>query len=795
MSLPRAYAGKILRVDLSTGRTEAIDTERYAGRFLGGRGVATAIHRDEVPADAPFDAPDNRLTIAFGPLCGMSGGLGGSRWGIYAKSPFPAAARGAGDRFCGGNLGGAFGAELRFAGWDGLVVQGVAERPVWLQVEDDRVRVHPAADLWGRSTIETRATLGDVAPGFRTLAIGPAGEHRVPLATVFADGDASCSGGMGAVLGAKRLKAVAVRGSRRSVAIADRKALREIDAWMRGLGRGNVKVWGLDFMAHGPRTKRAPCYGCMGHCLRVRYMADDGDAGKFMCQSRFFYLRHAWNHYGVENDVPFRANRLCDAYGLDTWEVQALIDWLLACREAGLPVEREFDLDLSRLGSLEFLEDLVRRISLRQGSGERLALGAQGAARTLGGPAARLDARNDPYDPRYCTVNALLYPFEAREPIQQLHEAGLILSQWSSWAKGVEGAHVSSEVVRRVAERFWGSAEAADMTTLDGKAEAARRIQDRQIAKECLGLCDWMFPLTSLPHGDDHAGDPTVESRIVAAALGVPCAAGDLERIGERVFQLQRAILLREGHRPVLDDVLPPEWHEQPIRSHVADPDLLAPGPGGRVISQLGRRLHPKDFSRLRERYYALRGWDTATGLPGLPRLEALGLADVAADLRSRGLLAVRPRGLGALRRLRHAWERLGERRRCLDASFRRAPRRSGGPALRGEALRAVLEVERAKFGHEAVRRNFEGWNKVMQYRFTDTGECWVLRFVDGRVEPPERAEPCVPRPDIEYEMDTATLQAMSERRLSGEAAYLTRRLRIRASFGDLLRLQSLNRL
>lgn len=794
MSLPKAYAGKILRVDLTTGRSEVFATERYAGRFLGGRGVATAIYWEEVPPEAPFDAPENRLIVAVGPLCGMSGGLGGSRWGMFAKSPFPAAARGNGDRFCYGNLGGAFGAELRFAGYDGLVLQGISARPVWLEVEDDRVVLHEAGDLWGRSTLETRAALRDRVPGFRTMAVGPAGENRVPLATVLADGDASCSGGLGAVFGAKRLKAVAVRGSRRSVPIADREELRRIDAWVRSLQRGNVKVWGLDFMAHGPRVRRAPCYGCMGHCLCVRYTSRDGDAGKFMCQSRFFYLHHAWNYYGEENDVPFRANRLCDAYGLDTWEVQGLIDWLLAARAAGIAVERDLDLDLSGLGSLEFIEDLVRRISLRRGSGERLALGAQGVARTFGGSAAQLDARCDPYDPRYCTVNALLYPFETREPIQQLHEAGLVLSQWSSWAKGVPEAHVSSAVVRGIAERFWGGVAAADMTTLDGKAEAARRIQDRQLAKECLGVCDWMFPLIDLPPGNDHVGDPAIESRILSAAVGSSFGEADLRRIGERVFHLQRAVLLREGHRAVEDDELPAAWHDRPIQTHVADPDLLAPGPGGRIVSQLGRRIHRRDFARLREQYYVLRGWDVPSGLPSRDALEALDLADVAADLEARGLLVPHPRRPGWSRRLRRAWERLGERRRCLDAATGRAPP-PPGVSLRGEALRALLEAERAKFGLAAVRRNFRGWNKIMQYHFPDIGEYWVLRFVDGEVSPPERVERPVAHPDIQYEMDTRTLRAMSNRELSGEKAYLTRRLRIRAAFADLLKLQSLNRL
>lgn len=794
MSLPKAYAGKILRVDLSSGRSETFDSEPYATRYLGGRGVATAIHWAEVPPEAPFDHPDNRLTMSFGPLCGMAGGLGGSRWGIYSRSPFPASGHSGREHFCYGNLGGAFGAELRFAGYDGLVVQGCAERPVWLEIVDGKVELHPADDLWGQGTVEAMAAVKQrAAAGSKALAIGPAGEHRVPLATVFADGDASCSGGMGAVMGAKNLKAVAVRGTNRKVEVADREALKKIDAYVRSLQRGNVKVWGLDFMAHGPKTRKYPCYACMGHCLRVRYTAENGDAGKFMCQSRFFYMHHAWGHYGADNDVPFLANRICDRYGIDTWEVQGLIEWLLLCHAAGVLTEKETGLDLSKVGSLEFIEALVRQTSLRQGFGELLALGAVGAARKRGGRAAELLTRTDPYDPRYCTVNTLLVPFETREPIQQLHEAGLVLSQWSSWAKGVPEAHLSSDVVRGIAERFWGSQAAADMTTLDGKAEAARRIQDRQLAKESMGVCDWMFPLIDLPKGDDHVGDPSIESRILSAVLGAPWSETDLYRVGERVFNLQRAVLLREGHRARAHDCLADEWHEKPIQTHVADPDLLVPGPGGEVVSQLGRRAHRQDFERIRDDYYQRRGWDVPTGLPSAEGLRALGMDEVAQDLLARGLAVERAHPIPLLRRLGHTLGRLGESRRCAGDRDRRAdgPR---GVSVRGDELRAILETERRKFGLESVRDNFKGWNKQMQYCFPDLGEHWLLRFVDGEAQAPEKLAAPLPKPDVSYEMDTWTLKAMSAGELSGEKAYLTRRLRIKASFGDMLKLQSLNK-
>jgi len=468
----------------------------------------------------------------------------------------------------------------------------------------------------------------------------------------------------------------------------------------------------------------------------------------------------------------------------------------LRCHAEGLLSEAETGLDLAKVGSLEFIEDLIRMTSYRRGFGELLALGAHGAARARGGGTEALFTRTDPYDPRYCTVNALLFPFETREPIQQLHEAGLVLSQWSSWAKGVEGAHISSEVARGIAERFWGSAAAADMTTYDGKAGAAKRIQDRQLAKESLGVCDWMFPLIDVPQGRDHVGDPTLEAAILSAASGVEHTQEDLARVGERVFNLQRAILLREGHRPLVDDVLPEEWHRQGIETHVADPDLLVPGPSGEVTTALGRRVDPPTFERIRDEYYELRGWDVPSGLQSRQLLRDLDLGDVADDLAARDLLAARARGVPARRRAARAVGAAVERGRTLVAALARRPgtTEAKGSSVRGEELAAILAGEVAKFNRESVRHNFAGWNKTMVYTFPDIGERWAIRFVAGEALPPERCEGKVEGAEISYEMDTWTLASMARGELGGEQAYLRRLLRIRASFADMMKLQSLNK-
>jgi aldehyde:ferredoxin oxidoreductase len=629
------YAGRMLRVDLTAASTAEVSTSDYAGRFLGGRGIAAKIYWDEVSPEAQAFDEGNRLIFALGPLAGIPL-LGGSRWGVFGKSPLSLS-----ERFCYSNLGGQWGAALKFAGYDGLVFQGKSDRPVYLFLHDGIVDIKDASSLWGKGARETRDVLKhELGKEARVVTIGPAGENRVTTATLLADGDASGSGGLGAVMGSKRLKAIVIKSRKKEIRVAEPGMLRDITDTLRGLGRGNVLVWGMDFMAQGQKTKKAPCYGCLGNCVRVNYVADNGLKGKFMCQSRFFYLPMALEFYLEENDVPFHATKLCDEFGLDTWALQSTIEWLVRCYRAGILSEEDVGLPMSKVGSLEFIETLVKSISRREGFGDVLAGGLERAAQTFGEKGMLQIKHTNPYDPRLYITNALLFPFEPREPIQQIHEVGLTLAQWASWAKGVEGAHISSEVLRGIARRFWGGEAAADFSTCEGKALAAKKIQDRQYVKESLMLCDWMFPLLDIPNSEDHVGDPALESKIVSAVLGNDLDEASLNRIGERVLNLQRAVLAREGHRGRPDDRLPDEWHTSPLETHVADPDCLAPGKNGEPISRVGAVVERQAFERMKDEYYQLRGWDVATGRQTRKKLDELELNDLVEALDHRGLMA-----------------------------------------------------------------------------------------------------------------------------------------------------------
>ena len=322
-----------------------------------------------------------------------------------------------------------------------------------------------------------------------------------------------------------------------------------------------------------------------------------------------------------------------------------MIMWLSRCHKAGILTDENTGIPLSKLGSIEFIETLVEKISLRDGFGDILAHGLERAADLVGKGSRDLitdyvskAGYGSEYCPRMYIVSSLLYAMEPRLPIQQVHELGVPLFSWLAWAGKAEGAYLSSEVFRKVAKRFWGSELAADFSTYEGKALATVKIQDREFAKESLILCDWMWPITHVKHSDDHMGDPTLESRILSAVTGRDVDEEGLYRIGERVFNLQRAILSREGHAGREADVLPEPFYSRPLRWSVQDAECLAPGKDGETISRKGAVVNREQFERMKDEYYELRGWDVATGLQNKAKLRDLGLGEVADDLGNRGL-------------------------------------------------------------------------------------------------------------------------------------------------------------
>jgi aldehyde:ferredoxin oxidoreductase len=644
------YAGRILRLDLSSKRVDDFSTSDYANRFCGGRGFAVRLYWDETkPETSAFDA-DNLLVFATGPLAGVPV-IGGSRWQVCGKSPAAEP-----HHFSYSNLGGKWGAALKFTGYDAVAIQGCSELPVYALINEDGVSIRDASALWGKGAIGTReslkAELGDTA---RVAAIGPAGENLAVMATILADQDSSGSGGLGAAMGSKKLKAIVVMSAKRGTEVAQPEKLRGLIDYYRSLVRIPLKAstyrYSDDLVPSFGRVKMKkadPCYGCRG-CTRRLYEAEDGKKGKYMCASALFYqpwvVRH---HGGWKDDVAFYATKLIDDYGLDSKAIDHTIGWLHACHKAGILTDEVTGIPISRAGSLEFIERLTRKIAFREGFGDLLANGVHAVAEAVGPEAVKLvggvgylgmPEYELLYDPRLYIPHALLYAMEPRLPMSQLHEYGVLMPKFAAWAKKLPDAQASPEVVKAIARRFWGGEIAGDLSTYEGKALAAKKIQDRETAKECLILCDMMWPIVDLADAEDHVGDPALESKLLSAVTGRDIDEEGLNWIGERVFNLQRAILVREGHRGRDFDQPPSRCFTDPLRFDQVNQDCVVPGGNWEPVSRKGATLDRESFESMRDEYYQLRGWDMKTGLQTGAALEDLGLKDVAGDLEARGLL------------------------------------------------------------------------------------------------------------------------------------------------------------
>lgn len=631
------WCGKILKVNLGSGAVTELETMDYAHRFLGGRGIATRIYWDEVaPSVKAFD-PENCLIFMSGPL-GATGAQGASRFVVAGKSPMLMP-----ERFCYGNLGGYFGPHLKKAGFDGMVITGRADRPSYLLINDGKLEILDASSLWGKGTYEVRNILRNkYGNQVHFLTTGVAGENRCRSATVITDHEGSATGGFGAVMGSKNLKAIAAVGTG-TPAVARPKELAELNRLTIRLSkRGTLRM---------PLPKqliqyvgKAPCYQCGLDCLRGLFRTASGKEAVRKCQSMVFYMPWVFQKPGESIDTALDATEICNDLALCTMEMSNVIRWLDQCFRSGSLTERETGLALSKIGSRAFFEDLAEKVAHRKGFGDILAQGLLRAGKTLGDRGREPFRENTSgvglegaYSPREYLIHSLLYAFEPRQHMATLHEVSYMIARWLLHRIRPELSPTAAEVFRVAAAKFWGHPEAWDMTTYEGKAVAAARIQDRTYAKDSLVLCDCAWPMMDSFNTPDHVGDPTLESRVFTSVTGIETDEAGLRLYGERIFNLQRAILLREGWRPVLNDAPAPVHFRDPVEVDPLNPQLIVPGPGEDPVSVKGNILDREKFEKMRAEYYALRGWDPQTGLQRMETLERLGLNDVAQEMKTGG--------------------------------------------------------------------------------------------------------------------------------------------------------------
>jgi aldehyde:ferredoxin oxidoreductase len=637
------WTGTIARVDVGTKTVTRLVTDDYSRLFLGGLGIGEKLYWDGTrPGTQAFD-PQNLLIMMTGPLCATTAPAA-PRMAVCGKSPCTRP-----ERFVNASIAGFFPATLKMAGYDGLVLTGRADRPVYLDIAGGRVVFRDASHLWGRTTSEARTHIAqELGEGCRVLAIGPGGENGARIGNLIGDLGGSASMGFGSVMGAMNVKAIAARGTGH-IPEADPEGVRQVRQQLRRMtGPGFHNIYGDTVPMPGTETvRRVHCHGCPQGCWRSLQRRASGLEGIRKCHMGSLYAKWDMQLHGQITDVTFQAADLVNDYGLCTDEIMFLLLWLERCLQGGIIRPEQTGLPVSRMGSLEFLQALLEMISRREGFGEVLAEGTVRAAALLGDQAqavaadfltgAGRPART--YGPKSFIMSAPVFAVEQRPAITTLHEICQPLTKWALWLKTHgAGSYVSTGVLRAIAERFWGGAEAVDFSTPDGKARAAVCIQDRQYAKECLVLCDLVWPVLDDAGSPDHVGDPGLESRLVAAVTGRDISPEALSRIGARVFALNRAIQLRDGRRGREDDVLSETYFieraEPPADIFdIYNPERYLPGKGDDLLTHKSRALDREQVAGIMDEYYDLRGWEVASGLLKKDTLRQLELDDIAAGL------------------------------------------------------------------------------------------------------------------------------------------------------------------
>jgi aldehyde:ferredoxin oxidoreductase len=350
----------------------------------------------------------------------------------------------------------------------------------------------------------------------------------------------------------------------------------------------------------------------------------------------FVYFPWVMGRPGEPAETALDATGLCNDLSICTMEMANIVQWISTGYKRGYLSDARTGLEIDKLGTWDFFENLCNMIAYRKGFGDILAEGLLRAGENLG-PDAKVLFANEvagvgdgaTYSAREYLMNGLLYAFEPRQPIAMLHEVSRTIGMWVMNLQYPGSTPVSSDAYRKATAKFWGHGKAWDLNTHDGKAMAATRIMDRTYVKDSLGLCDSCWPLMFSHHTKDNVGDTTLEARTFNAVTGNKLDEIELLKFGERVFNQQRAILLYEGWNPEKDDMVQEFNFTDSVQSGFMNPEVLVPGNGDTVLNRKGQTLDREVFMKMRDEFYRLRGWDPETGYPLAEKLQELGLSDL----------------------------------------------------------------------------------------------------------------------------------------------------------------------
>jgi aldehyde:ferredoxin oxidoreductase len=598
------YIRKILKVNLTENKTGTAKlNEEDAQRFIGGKGLGAKILYDSLKSGVDPLSPENLLIFASGPLTATLAPTSG-RWAVVTKSPLTGI-------FLDSQVGGYFGAVMKLAGFDCLIIEGTAEIPVYLWVHDESAEVVDARDLWGKGCFETERVLKKRLGGrVRAASIGPAGENLVRYACITVDMYRQAGrGGAGAVMGSKNLKAVVVQGAGDGIEYADpegfrkatKKALRAIQSnhfiplrrrygtpiWVAPVNEAallptrNFKTGVFEHadeisgetMRDKLVVKDGTCYNCSIQCWKYTRVKSGKYKVKELAGPEYETIALMGSNCGVNSiEAIAHANMLCDDLGLDTISTGNVIAFAMECAEKGLLNERDMDGLRLRFGDADAEIEMVKKIAYRVGLGKILAEGVRKASKKIGGGskfAMQVKGMEIPgYDPRGAFGMALAYATSDRGACHQ--------RAWTVRAE-IEGA-----LTPRYSAR--------------GRAKFVKQTQDERAACFSLVLCDFA-PLEA---------SHFVE--LLNKATGFDFTVAEYLKTGERIWNLTRLFNVREGVTRKAD-TLPARFMEEPLPDGVAK---------GQVVTK-------KLLDEMLDEYYALRGWNK-NGVPTEEKLKELGL-------------------------------------------------------------------------------------------------------------------------------------------------------------------------
>ncbi|MFC1908935.1 aldehyde ferredoxin oxidoreductase family protein [Chloroflexota bacterium] len=646
--------GKILDVDLSTGNIEKRDiTLQFAREFIGGMGFGCKILYDEVGTDVDPLGSDNIVVFSNGPLTGTNAPCSG-RTEITTKSPLTG-------RIGTGNTGGVWGTYLKHAGFDVIVVRKQAEKPVYLWIDDDVVEIREASHLWGKDTWETSNRLRqELAPSLTAhisvLAIGPAGENLVKYACPLNDYyHAASRSGAGAVMGAKKLKAIAVRGTG-SVEIARPEEFREAAREARERILASDRATRMPGVPEDPRVayleqgclpgknyqtgilpqwletrtaemarkyytkKDGTCYACPISCFNLVEVHEGKYAGLKENRGLMPGLVMDWGAKCAIDNMPaiWKCKELCQHLGMDYVSASGSISFATELFQRGIINTKDTDgVDLE-WGNEDAVMQMLHKIAFRDGFGDVLAEGSVRAAERIGKGAEHY----------VMTIKDM----EMMLPDPRIGNRGWIFGSLTNPRGGdnVKNTHCHADkynpnwwvdkfdMFKDVKAAIYSVPPQEISNTWEGKPMMCKWFEDLYSVINALGVCFF-------PAGFRLAVGPTHLSKLFSACTGWDTTPQDMMKYGEKIFTLLKAYTIRHGLTRK-DDTWPDRFYTEP----------LPEGPAkGAVLSR-------DTIEQLLDEYYKLRGWHQATGLPPREKLIELGLPDIADELLKMGKLPER---------------------------------------------------------------------------------------------------------------------------------------------------------